>query len=58
MFLHSIYQHQIRRFTLKVVADGKSTAELFQDLSPDEFSGLADYYKDDFDIGGYSPSVL
>ena len=32
--------------------------ELFQDLSPDEFSGLVNYYKDDLAIGGYSPSVL
>ena len=43
---------------MKVATNGKSAAELFQDLSPDEFSGLVNYYKDDLAIGGYSPSVL
>ena len=43
---------------LKVVTDGKTVAELFQELSPEEFSGLANYYKDDLAIGGYSPNVF
>ena len=43
---------------LKVVTDGKSAAELFQQLSAEEFSGLANYYKDDLAIGGYSPNVF
>ena len=42
---------------LKVVADGKRLDELLQELSPDEFSGLLNYYKDDLAIGGYSPNV-
>ena len=43
---------------LKVVTDGKSLAELFQELSPEEFSGLANYYRDDLAIGGYSTNVF
>ena len=42
---------------LKVVTDRKSLAELFQELSPEEFSGLVDYYKDDLAIGGYNSNV-
>ena len=40
------------------MTDRKSVAELFEELSPEEVSGLANYYKDDLAIGGYSPSVL
>ena len=43
---------------MKVVREGKSVGELLQELSPDEFSGLVNYYKDDLAIGGYSPNVF
>ena len=43
---------------LKVVTDGKSAAELLQELSPDQFSGLVNYYKDDLAIGGYTTDVF
>ena len=42
---------------LKVETDGKSLAVLLQELSPEEFSGLLNYYKDDLAIGGYNPNV-
>ena len=40
----------------KVMTDGKSARELFQELSPDALASLVDYYKDDFAIGGYNHS--
>ena len=43
---------------LKVVTDGKSATELLRELSPDEFSGLVNYYKDDLAIGGYTADVF
>ena len=36
--------------TLKVGREGKGVGELLQELSPNEFSGLVNYYKDDFAI--------
>ena len=41
----------------KVVSDGKSATELFQELSQDALVKLVDYYKDDFAIGGYDQSM-
>ena len=42
----------------KVMTDGKSARELFQELSPDALASLVDYYKDDFAIGGYNHSIF
>ena len=42
----------------KVVSDGKSATELFQELSQDALVKLVDYYKDDFAIGGYNQSIF
>ena len=42
----------------KVVSDGKSATELFQELSQDALVKLVDYYKDDFAIGGYNQSMF
>ena len=42
----------------KVMTDGKSVRELFQELSPDALASLVDYYKDDFVIGGYNHSIF
>ena len=42
----------------KVEKVEKSRAELFQELPPDLFSGLINFYKEDLAIGSYDPNAL